>query len=90
MVLCDFYLIVAARVLVGLLGWIVDREPDEGCGGGLVAACLVLNCEVGLGSLEEDGTVRGAVDEGRVGGETPLVASWFCRMPSYLALCDFV
>jgi len=27
-----------------LLGWIVDREPDEGCGGGLVAACLFLNC----------------------------------------------
>ena len=54
---------------MGLLGWIVDREPDEGCGGGLVATCLVLNCEVGLGSLEEDGTVRVAVDEGRVGGD---------------------
>ena len=52
-----------------LLGWVVDREPDEGCGGGLVAACLVLNCEVGLGSLEEDGTVRGVVDERRVEGD---------------------
>ena len=50
-----------------LLGWIVDREPDED--GGLVAACLVLNYEVGLGSSEEDGTVRVAVDEGRVGGD---------------------
>ena len=52
-----------------MLGWIVGREPDEGCGGGLVAACLVLNFEVGLGSLEEDGTARVAADEGRVGGD---------------------
>ena len=52
-----------------MLGWVVDREPDEGCGGGLAAACLVLNCEVGLGSLEEDGTVSSAVDERRIGGD---------------------
>ena len=74
---------------MGLLGWIVDREPDEGCGGGLVAACLVLNCEVGLGSLEEDGTVRGAVDEGRVGGDF-LDCVVVLSRPSYLALWDLV